>query len=223
MRKLLLKMEKQRFAMVSQLQSRKILISPTVIRAMQKVPRHLFVPVKIRKYAYEDSPQQISYKQTISAPHMHAMMCEYLQIEQGQKILEVGTGSGYHSALLAEIVGERGKIISIERIPHLAQKATKILRNLHYDNIEVIVGDGTCGYHPGAPYDRILVTAAGPQIPNSLIQQLSEKMGIMCIPTGNRRWEQELLVIMKSEHNIKKKSVSKVIFVPLIGKFGFKK
>lgn len=215
-------MEEQRFNMVSQLQSKKILISKNVIDAMKNVPRHLFVPFKMRKNAYEDNPQQIDYGQTISAPHMNAMMCEYLQIKKGQKILEVGTGSGYHCALLAEIVGKNGKVYSVERIPNLAQKASKVLKELNYSNCEIITGDGTCGYQDEAPYERILVTAAGPQIPDSLIQQLSEKEGIMCIPTGKRRWNQELLIIRKNGKSIEKKCVSKVIFVPLIGKFGFK-
>ncbi|UYP46382.1 Protein-L-isoaspartate O-methyltransferase [Candidatus Lokiarchaeum ossiferum] len=215
-------MEEQRLNMVSQLQSRKILESKMIIEAMKKVPRHLFVPLNMKNRAYEDNPLQIDCGQTISAPHMNAMMCEYLQIEKGQKILEIGTGSGYHCALLAEIVGNKGKIYSIERVPRLAKKASKVLRVLNYDNIEIITGDGSCGHQIEAPYDRILVTAASPQIPEILIQQLSENGGIMCIPTGKQRWIQDLLVIKRHEHSIEKKCVSKVIFVPLIGKFGFK-
>jgi len=136
--------EKLRLALVNDLKKRGVIKSQKVYDAMKKVPREEFIPVKsLKSQAYIDSPQRIGKGQTISAPHMNAMMCEYLDLKKGQKVLEVGTGSGYHAALLAEIVGEKGKIISLERIEKLADNARNVFSRLEYNNIEVIVCDGS--------------------------------------------------------------------------------
>jgi protein-L-isoaspartate(D-aspartate) O-methyltransferase len=207
--------------MVDELKKKDIIFSENVYAAMKKVPRHLFLPENLWHRAYFDSPQVLDKEQTISAPHMNAMMCEYLEIEPGQKILEIGTGSGYQAALLAELVTHTGKIITIERFSELAEAAKKVLASLQYTNIEIKLGDGTLGFEEAAPYDRILVTAAGPDIPRPLLNQLSPNAGIMCIPVGSRHWNQDLLVIRREGDKFTKQNVCKVMFVPLIGKHGF--
>ena len=194
-------------------------ISDKVAEAMLKVPRHLFVPPEYRREAYNDYPLPIGYDQTISAPHMVAIMCELLELDEGMKVLEIGTGSGYHAAVVAEIVGKKGKVITVERIPELAKRAEEVLRSLGYDNVIVIVGDGSEGYKEEAPYDRIYVTATAPDIPPPLVEQLKEG-GKMVIPVGN--FNQYLYLIEKKRGGkIEKRNMGPVRFVPLIGKFGF--
>jgi protein-L-isoaspartate(D-aspartate) O-methyltransferase len=212
---------KDRKKMVEILIKGNIIKSPEIEAAMLKVPRHRFISGKNHAHAYSDSPQLIGEGQTISAPHMNAMMCEALDLKKGQRILEIGTGSGYHAALLAEIVGPGGRVITIERHGQLAKKSKNILGELGYTNIEVVEGDGTMGYPEKAPYDRILVTAAGPKIPDQLVDQLSADNGIMCIPVGQKQWSQNLIVLKKQRDSISKDSICKVVFVPLIGEDGF--
>ncbi len=194
-------------------------LSDKVVEAMKKVPRHLFVPPAYRSEAYVDAPLPIGKGQTISAPHMVAIMCELLDLKKGDKVLEVGAGCGYHAAVVAEIVGKDGKIIAIERIPELAEMAKRNLETLGYDNVLVIVGDGSKGYEKEAPYDKIYVTASAPKIPEPLIEQLKPG-GKLVIPVGN--FTQHLYVVEKDENgNIKKKNWGAVRFVPLIGEYGF--
>ncbi len=195
-------------------------ISDRVARAMLKVPRHLFVPPEYSREAYSDYPLPIGYGQTISAPHMVAIMCELLDLLPGQKVLEVGGGSGYHAAVVAELVGKNGKVIMIERIPELAERARRTLKALGYDNVKVVVGDGSEGYAEEMPYDRIYVTAAAPAIPKPLVEQLKPG-GKMVIPVGDAI--QELYVVEKGwSGEIKKKRWGGVRFVPLVGKYGFR-
>ncbi len=158
---------------------------------------------------------------------MVALMCEVLELAPGHKVLEIGTGSGYHAAVCAEIVAPenskvKGHVYTIERIPELAEFAKKNIERAGYsDRITVIVGDGTLGYPPAAPYDRILVTAAGPRIPEPLLQQLKNG-GKMVIPIGGKHGFQELVLVIKDEKgNISEKSLGPVAFVPLIGKHGW--
>lgn len=195
-------------------------LSRKVYEAIRKVPRHLFVPESYKNGAYVDTPLPIGYGQTISAPHMVAIMCELLDLREGDKVLEVGTGCGYHAAVTAEIVGKSGKVISIEYIPELAERARAILKALGYDNVEVIVGDGSKGYEKEAPYDKIYVTAAAPDIPKPLIEQLKPR-GRMVIPVGDSvQW---LIIVEKDESgNVRKKNWGSVRFVPLRGEYGFK-
>ncbi len=212
-------LEEKRRLMVKRLKE-ELGISDKVAKAMMKVPRHLFVPSPYDREAYLDTPLPIGRGQTISAPHMVAIMCDLLDLKEGEKVLEVGAGSGYHAAVVAEIVGKSGKVIAIERIPELAERARSVLEYLGYDNVKVIVGDGTKGYPPEAPYDKIYVTASAPDIPKPLLDQLKPG-GRMVIPVG--RYEQYLYVVDKDESGrIRKRVWGPVRFVPLVGEYGFK-
>lgn len=220
-------LEEKRRELVDDLKERKILTQKNVIKAMLKVPRENFIPENVKSSAYVDSPLSIGSGQTISAPHMNAMMCEILELKGGDKVLEVGTGSGYHAALCAEIINSdnsasSGHVYSIERHEDLAQKARENFKETGYDDlITVIVGDGTLGYEKEAPYDKILVTAASPkEIPPPLKNQLKEG-GIMCIPAGSKRFTQYLYKVQKIGGEVKKEKVTGVRFVPLLGKYGF--
>ncbi len=194
-------------------------ISDKVAKAMLEVPRHLFVPPHLRKEAYNDYPLPIGHGQTISAPHMVAIMCDLLDLREGEKVLEVGTGSGYHAAVVSRIVGDRGLVVTVERIPELAETARKIYESLGYDNIEVVVADGSLGYGELAPYDKIYVTASAPKIPVKLLAQLKNG-GRMVIPVGD--FVQYLYVVDKDEYGrVMKRSWGAVRFVPLIGEEGF--
>jgi protein-L-isoaspartate(D-aspartate) O-methyltransferase len=203
------------------------LYTEAVINAMLEVPRELFVPSGQENHAYVDSPLGTYEGQTISAPHMNAMMCEYLDLSPGLNVLEIGTGSGYHAALCAFIVakpdknGIKGHVYTMERIDKLVEFAKENLLKAGYHNdVSVILGDGTMGYPEKAPYDRILVTAAGPKIPEPIIDQL-KLGGKICIPIGGEHSSQELIVGLKTEHGLETNEKCGVIFVPLIGKHGF--
>ncbi|MBP2030631.1 protein-L-isoaspartate(D-aspartate) O-methyltransferase [Methanohalophilus levihalophilus] len=194
-------------------------IGEKVLEAMSKVPRHFFIPQKLQSAAYYDSPLPIGDKQTISAPHMVAIMCDLLGIRRGDVILELGTGSGYNAAVLAELTGPEGHVYSIERIPKLAESAKENLQKAGYNNVTVVIADGSTGYEKHAPYDRICVTSAAPSIPKPLIDQLKNE-GIMVIPVG--QYTQRLLLVKKNtEGSIEETDQGGVIFVPLVGKYGF--
>jgi len=187
---------------------------------MLAVERHKFIPENYISEAYHDWPLPVMDGQTISAPHMVAMMTELLDVRLSSKILEIGAGSGYQAAVLAEIA-RKGEIYTIERIQKLAEFAEKNLKNSGYENVFVIVGDGTLGYKEKAPYDRIIVTAGAPKIPDALIEQLGDK-GKMAIPVGGR-FHQELILVEKNKGKITKKNCGGCVFVPLIGKNGYAK
>lgn len=193
-------------------------VSDRVVEAMARVPRELFVPEELRPMAYEDRPLPIGYGQTISAPHMVAMMCDLLDLHEGMKVLEVGGGCGYHAAVMAELVGPSGHVYSVERIPELVEMARRNLERAGYRNVSMILGDGTLGYSEQAPYDRISVAASAPDIPEPLKEQLRPG-GRMVIPVGS--YSQDLLVVTKN-HDIRVERAMGVIFVPLIGEYGFK-
>jgi len=194
--------------------------SNTVEKAMRRVPRHEFVPKRVRSGAYIDAPQPIGEGQTISAPHMVAMMVENLEIEKGQKILEIGGGMGYHAAVIAEIVGEEGKVYSIEYVSNLAKSAQKRVKDAGYHNIKIIQGDGSSGYEKAAPYHRISVACGAPNIPSPLIDQLILD-GKILIPIGNKFFQELIKATKKGENKIKKENLGGVRFVPLKGKNGF--
>lgn len=187
-----------------------------VINAFLKVPREKFVPKEMKKFAYDDSPLPIGEGQTISQPYIVALMTEILDVEGEEKVLEIGTGSGYQSAILAEIGCE---VYSVEKIPSLAVRARKIFQQLGY-RVKIKIGDGTLGWDEYAPFDRIIVTAAGPDIPPSLISQLEEE-GKLVMPVGDR-FSQDLIRLTKTKEGLLKESFGGCQFVPLIGKEGWK-
>lgn len=184
-----------------------------VIEAMLKVERHLFVPQDLRDFAYEDRPLPIGEGQTISQPYIVALMTEVLNLKPTDKVLEIGTGSGYQAAILAEIAKE---VYTIEIIESLGKRAEKLLKELGYKNIKVKIGDGYLGWEEFSPFDCIIVTCAPDHIPQPLIDQLVEG-GRMVIPVGERFY-QELVLIEKREGKIEKKGIIPVLFVPMIRK-----
>ena len=210
-----------RMMMVRRLVESGIIRSDRVARAMETVERHLFLPQNMVDQAYLDTPLQIGEGQTISAPHMVAMMAEGLDLKPGLKVLEVGGGSGYHAAVMAELVKPDGKVFSMERIPSLAESARRNLEAAGYGgSVEAIVGDGTRGLAERSPFDRISIAAAAPYVPEPLKQQLAEG-GMMLIPVGGR-WYQELMLVQRKGERFVEEKISGCVFVPLIGEFGFK-
>ena len=189
----------------------------TVEKAFLETPREEFVPDKLKKYAYVDTPLEIGKGQTISAPHMVAIMCEALGIRKGQKILEIGAGSGYHAAIVSKMVGEKGHVYTIERFSSLADRAKKNLETVGIENVTVAVGDGSEGLPRYAPYDRIYVTCAAPKIPHPLLDQLKDS-GKLLIPVGRMICKLEL--VEKKGNKITAKDLGGCAFVPLVGKHG---
>jgi protein-L-isoaspartate(D-aspartate) O-methyltransferase len=199
----------------------------SVIQAMRKVPREEFLPEALRERAYIDTPLPIGYGQTISALHMVGMMAEALHLSQGQIVLEVGSGSGYHAAVIAEIVSSAapespGHVYTLEIVPELYQFAKANLTRTHYEEtVTALLNDGSLGLPDHAPYDRIYVAAAAPHIPIPLTQQLRDQ-GLLVIPVGRRHFFQELLRVKKDGEQLIQESLGGVAFVPLIGKHGWK-
>lgn len=187
-----------------------------VLNAMKKVPRHLFVDESIQYKAYDDMALPIGEGQTISQPYMVAIMTELLELKGNEKVLEIGTGSGYQAAILAELSRE---VYTIERVDVLAQNAEERFLSLGYTNIHAKAGDGTLGWPEEAPFDRIMITAATPKIPDVLMEQLSEE-GIIIAPVGER-FSQQLLKCTKSQGKYSDEYHTPCIFVPLIGKYGW--
>ncbi len=189
-----------------------------VLGVMAKVPRHRFVLPEYLDSAYEDHPLPIGEGQTISQPYMVALMTECLGLKGDEKVLEIGTGSGYQAAILAEISKE---VYTIERVENLAERAKKVLSDLGYENVKVIIGDGSRGLEKEAPFDGIIVTAGAPILPKSLVDQLAEG-GKMVIPVGGS-FSQALLLVEKEKGKVKTTSVCGCVFVPLIGEYGWKR
>jgi protein-L-isoaspartate(D-aspartate) O-methyltransferase len=189
---------------------------PRVIAAMKKVPRHLFVEEALQNQAYSDHPLPIGDKQTISQPYIVALMTEALKLERRGKVLEIGTGSGYQTAILAELAG---KVFSIERIRLIAIKARKLIYELGYLNVEIKFSDGTSGWAEESPFDAIIVTAGAPEIPQPLVDQLSIG-GRLVVPVGDP-YSQDLLRIIKTEQGMKKEDLGGCRFVKLIGRHGW--
>jgi protein-L-isoaspartate(D-aspartate) O-methyltransferase len=188
-----------------------------VLGAMRKVPRHLFVPEHLQHKAYDDSALTIGEGQTISQPYMVAVMTQLLELKRTEKVLEIGTGSGYQAAILAELAAE---VYTIDRVETLARRAEERLKSLGYSGIHVRVGDGTLGWPEKAPFDRILVTAGTPKLPEPLIEQLADE-GIILAPVGSR-FSQQLVKAAKSGGKLKEEFHTPCVFVPLIGEFGWK-
>ncbi len=191
--------------------------SKEVLSAFRNIPREEFVPSSKVNFAYEDSPLSIGLSQTISQPYIVALMTELLSVKKDDKVLEVGTGSGYQSAILSYL---GARVYTIERLPLLAKKAKSVLDKLGY-KVHIKVGDGSLGWEEHALYDKVIVTAASFNIPPSLIEQLKVG-GKIVIPLGTR-WQQQLTLVEKKDKGIiEKTSICGCIFVPLIGKYGYK-
>lgn len=189
-----------------------------VLEAMRKVPRELFLPKRLREFAYEDSPLPIAGEQTISQPYIVAFMTEALMLKGGEKVLEIGAGSGYAAAVLSEIAAQ---VYTVERLGQLAEKAAATLADLGYDNVHVLHGDGTKGWTEHAPFDAIVVAAGGPQVPESLKAQLKIG-GRLVIPVGTDRRTQELVRVVRiSTNEYLSEDIADVSFVPLIGEEGW--
>lgn len=186
---------------------------------METVPRHEFVPEAVRDRAYEDEPLAIGREQVITAPHLVAQMTELLELKLGQTVLDIGTGSGYRAAVIAEIVGPEN-VFTIERFTDIARSAREVLVRTGYGAVTVIVADGSCGLPRHPAFERINVTAATPEIPTPLFNQLAEE-GRMVIPLGPREGPHELLLVTKHGGRIERWSYGGVRFVPLIGEHGF--
>jgi protein-L-isoaspartate(D-aspartate) O-methyltransferase len=189
---------------------------PRVIAAMKKVPRHLFVEEALQSQAYNDHPLPIGEKQTISQPYMVALMTEALQLKVNDKVLEIGAGSGYQTAILAEMAE---KVFSIERIRSLAIKARQLLYELGYYDTEIKISDGTFGWTEEAPFDAIIVTAGAPDIPQPLLDQLAIG-GRLVIPIGDA-YVQDLIRVTKTAEEVKKEDLGGCRFVKLVGKYGW--
>jgi len=187
-----------------------------LISAMKKIPRHLFVEEALQSQAYSDHPLPIGEKQTISQPYIVSLMTEALLLTGKEKVLEIGTGSGYQTAILAEL---SEKVFSIERIRPLAIRARKLLYELGYFNVEIKIFDGTFGWMEESPFDAILVTAGSPDIPQPLIDQLTMG-GRLVIPVGDA-FVQDLFRVIKTEEGVKKEDLGGCRFVKLIGKYGW--
>jgi protein-L-isoaspartate(D-aspartate) O-methyltransferase len=209
--------DKLRAAMVVEQLIPRNISDKRVLEAFRKVPRHEFVPEDLRQSAYNDYPIPIGENQTISQPYMVALMTECLKLKDGEKVLEIGTGSGYQAAILGEIAGE---VYSVERFKDLADKASEILHSLGYKNIHIKVGDGTLGWSEFAPYDGIVVTAGAPGVPESLVKQLKDG-GRLVIPIDSGGFGQILTLVERVGHTTRQSDICACTFVPLIGKEGW--
>jgi len=189
---------------------------PRVLAAMRRVPRHHFVPQHLWDQAYSDYPLPIGEDQTISQPYIVALMTEALELKDTDRVLEIGTGSGYQAAVLAELAAE---VYSIDRLPSLAEQAQKVLTAMGYQNFQVRVGDGTLGWPEEAPFDAILVTAGAPQVPRPLVEQLALG-GRLVVPVGDR-FSQTLTRALKTKEGVKFDYLGGCRFVRLIGKYGW--
>ena len=188
-----------------------------VLRAIRMVPRHLFVPESVRHQAYDDVALPIGSGQTISQPYVQAKYLELIGLTGQEKVLEIGTGSGYQTALLSLVTS---MVFSVERVPGLAQSARRALEAAGIRNVTVLVGDGTLGWRPFAPYDAILVSAASPEVPSPLVEQLAPG-GRMVIPLGDRS-AQVLTLVERQGQGVRTSTIADVRFVPLVGEFGFR-
>ncbi len=208
--------ERQRLRMVKEQLAGRGIRDPRVLAAFRKVPRHLFIDPGYWAEAYDDHPVSIGEGQTISQPYMVALMTEELKVEPEHKVLEIGTGSGYQTAILAELGKE---VYTVERIETLSRAARMTLEELGYDNVQFRVDDGTLGWPEAAPFDRIIVTAGGPQVPSSLVEQLAAG-GRLVIPVGGE-FHQNLVTVTRTEQGVRQRTGTPCVFVKLIGREGW--
>jgi protein-L-isoaspartate(D-aspartate) O-methyltransferase len=205
----------QRRALINRMQERGIR-DLNVLRAFDQVHRHLFVPDAVAHRAYEDVPVPIGFAQTASQPSLQAMYMQILEIGPRDKVLEVGTGSGFQTAVLAQLAD---RVYSVERIRELATRAREALDALRISNVAILVGDGTIGWSRYAPYDAILVAAGGPEVPQPLMEQLADG-GRMLVPVGSREM-QRLVLVRRHGDRFEQEEVLDCTFVPLLGRFGW--
>lgn len=210
-------LQEKKNLLINSLIAEGVLKTKEIIEAFRRVRREDFVLSQYKEHAYVDEPLPLPANQTISQPFTVASMTEALQPKSGQKILEVGAGSGYQAAILLEIVGPKGSVVTVERIHELAKLARSNLQKTGYKNAKIIEGDGTMGYEKEAPYDRIIVTASSPGVPEPLLKQLKEN-GRLVIPVGDRM----MLVEKEKGGKIRETFLGYYAFVPLIGKHGHK-
>jgi protein-L-isoaspartate(D-aspartate) O-methyltransferase len=206
----------ERADMISTQLVRRGIVDRRVLEAIDQTPRHLFVPEELEPQAYDDNPLHIGDGQTISQPYIVAFMTEMLDLRPEDKVLEIGTGSGYQAAILASLVRE---VITIERVEDLARRAQRRLERLGYHNVRVVSADGTCGYAEAAPFDAIMVTAASPRVPPSLRDQLAVGGKLIC-PVGTRQ-SQRLVKLIRTPKGERQEDGIQCIFVPLIGAEGW--
>ena len=208
--------EERERMVVEQLQARG-LAEPRLLEAFRAVPRHLFVPEELQAQAYTDHPLPIGAGQTISQPYMVALMTQCLRLQGHERVLEIGTGSGYQAAILATLALE---VFTVERIPDLARTVSERLTRLGYPNIHVTTGNGSLGWLEHAPYDAILVTAAAPEIPQPLTDQLAEG-GRLVLPVGPQDAPQMLVQVEKRRGTLHRRDITSCVFVPLVGEQGW--
>jgi len=209
--------KKERLAMVEDQLRRRGIHDQRVLEAMAKIPRHSFVSPEYQAAAYEDRPLPIGEGQTISQPYMVAVMTQSLELTGGERVLEIGTGSGYQTATLAELAKT---IFTVERIQVLIQRAQKVLQNLGYENIFFLHGDGTKGWPENSPFAGIIVTAGAPEVPQMLTSQLADG-GRLVIPVGPR-YTQTLYKVTRKGNRFMEEDITGCVFVPLLGDFGWK-
>jgi protein-L-isoaspartate(D-aspartate) O-methyltransferase len=207
--------EGQRRALIGTMQQRGIR-DLNVLRAFDLIHRHEFVPEAVRHHAYQDAPVPIGFGQTASQPSLQALYMQVLDLRKTHKVLEVGTGCGFQTAVLAQLVD---RVYSVERIRELATRAREKLDDLRISNVAILVGDGTIGWSRYAPYDAILVAAGGPEVPAPLKEQLAEG-GRMLIPVGGRT-TQQLMLVERQGDTFTQREVTECTFVPLLGRFGW--
>ena len=207
-----------RAEMVERQLRRRGITDERVLVAMDRVPRELFVPASLREHAYEDGALPIGHHQTISQPFVVATICSLLSLRGTERVLDVGTGSGYQAAVLAELSAD---VVTIERIPELAAEARARLEEAGYASVDVRVGDGSLGVPERAPYDAVAVAAAAPRVPAALYDQLAEG-GRLVLPRGTR-WGQELVLVVRTREGPAERSSIPCRFVPLVGDEGFGK
>jgi protein-L-isoaspartate(D-aspartate) O-methyltransferase len=205
--------ERLRRSMVEEQLRTRDIVDGEVLKAMGRVPRHLFVPEEMRRHSYDDSPLPIGLGQTISQPYIVALMTQLGRPKPHQRALEIGTGSGYQAAVLAELVRE---VFSIEIVPELAERAAAILARLNYRQVTVRAGDGYRGWSEKAPFDIILITAAAPRVPQPLVDQLADR-GRLIMPLGRTGEIQTLIVLEKNGKEIRRSTITAVRFVPMTG------
>jgi protein-L-isoaspartate(D-aspartate) O-methyltransferase len=213
----------QRREMVNRYKRAGYIRSRRIEEAIMAVPRELFMDPRFRDYAYYDQPFAIpgDGRQTISAPYMYPVTYEPLKLEPGQLFLEVGAGSGYGAAIARELVGSEGLVVSVEINPDTYCFAEKNLMEAGYEDVLVVLGDGTLGYPPKAPYDAVSITASTPDIPPPIYEQMAETSRLIAPVGGSSRYGQDLLLVEKIGGAINKKSLMSVVYVPLIGKYGY--